>query len=94
MDERALTASVHLHRGHAAVVKDYSRTVEPFVVVDLADGALSLFVSDLAVINRLAEAISEARKLLVAAQGEDPPPIIRPAVNPYLTLGSLPTGVA
>ena len=31
-------------------------------------------MSDLAVINRLAEAISEARKLLVAAQGEDPPP--------------------
>lgn len=45
-------------------------------------------------VDRLAGLVAEARMLLVAALGENPEPIVRPAANPYLTPGPVPEGVS
>lgn len=92
--EPALTAAVRLHPDQAMTVKDFTRAAFPFVTVDLADGALTFFLSDVAEVDRLLEVVAQARMLLVAAAGgEAPAPIFRPTVNPYLTPGPLPVGV-
>ena len=91
----ALTADLQLNQDQAMAAKDFTRTAYPFVAVDLADGALTLFLRDLATVDRLIEVVTQARMLLaVAAGGEAPDPIIRPTANPYLTPGPLPIGVA
>ena len=93
--EPALTVDVRLNQDQAVTVKDFTRSAYPFVTVTLADGALTLFLSDVAVADRLLQAVTQARMLLVAAAGgEAQEPILRPAANPYLTPGPLPIGVA
>jgi hypothetical protein len=93
--DAALTADVRLTEGQAMAARDFTRSAYPFVAVDLADGALTLFLRDVATVDRLIEVATQARMLLVAAAGgEVPDPIIRPIANPYLTPGPLPIGVA
>jgi hypothetical protein len=91
----ALTVDVRLRPDEAMRAKDFTGSAFPFVAVELADGALTLFLSDVAEVDRLLEVVTQARMLLVAATGgEASDPIIRPTANPYLTPGPLPIGVA
>lgn len=91
----AVTTVAHLDQDQAMAAKDFTQTAYPFVDIDLADGALTLYLRDVATADRLLEVVTQARTMLVAAAGgEAPAPIIRPVANPYLTPGPLSVGVS